>query len=230
MRPTQPRREASVCDDWLAPLPEEKHKLFDSTVAAFEASYSMLSVALDEAFALRRKGTLVRAREQAAVSADLLDRLAARILAALAALEEQARHSRTLPRVVPLNPGFFRGKTAQRTAGWNSLLHRVLLSNRSRFFSKLRALREVVGELVREFREVADEIADGASVHPEVRWQALDCLHYDLNTCLRETVVVLKSFLRALPAEEFEAFHRKLEAPATPWPRRARSPFSRAST
>jgi len=38
------------------------------------------------------------------------------------------------------------------------------------------------------------------------QWQAVDAAHYDLNTCLREAIVLLKSFLMALPNEELEAF------------------------
>jgi hypothetical protein len=47
-------------------------------------------------------------------------------------------------------------------------------------------------------------------VHPESHWEALDSLHYDLNTCLRETIVVLKSFLLGLSPEELDAFCRRL--------------------
>ncbi len=224
------RRKSSVRDDWLARLPDHKRRLFDSIVAELESAYAMLSVALNEALALRSSGALIPAREQAAVTADLFDRLAARTLAALAALENHGRHFGTLPAVSSLNPNFFRGETARRSAAWNNLLHRVLLSSRARFFHKLRSLSDMVEELAQAFREACEEIAEGTCVHPRSRWEEIDCLHYDVNTCLRETMVMLKSFLRVLPAEELEAFGRKLEAQILPGPRRTRARFSRAST
>ena len=44
-----------------------------------------------------------------------------------------------------------------------------------------------------------------------------------MNTCLRETTVVLKSFLCALPSEEVQHLRQKLEpaADSSPLPRRA---------
>jgi len=41
-------------------------------------------------------------------------------------------------------------------------------------------------------------------------WKELEVLGYDLNTCMGETTVVLKSFFCALPADELEAFRQKL--------------------
>jgi hypothetical protein len=67
-------------------------------------------------------------------------------------------------------------------------------------------------------------------VQPSDCWKMLDCLHYDFNTCLRETEVVLKSFLRALPSEQLPAFAAELEAPVPGKRlRRMRPALSRAS-
>lgn len=211
-----PQRARSVREDWVAPLPVEKHRLFEAATDQLEVSYLMLSVTLDEAFARRGEGLLAHAQLHAGVSADLFDRLAARLVAALRALEDHGRHFGTLPNVAALNPEFFRGETAQRMARKSSLLQRVLFSGRSKFFHKLRALAETVEDLQGEFREVAQEIADGASVRPGVSWDALEVLHYDVNTCLRETIVVLKSFLCVLPNEEVQPFWQKLQASGEP--------------
>ena len=212
------QRARTVREDWLAWLPVEQDRLFEATIAQLEASYSMLSVTLNEAFSLREKGTLVHAREQAGVCADLVDRLAGYLLGTLHALEDHGRHFGTLPNVAALKPDFFRGQTAQHIARRSSLLHRVLFSSRSRFFFKLRALLEMVEHLRQQFRNAAEELAEGASIHPGADWLQLDLLHYDLNTCLRETIVVLKSFLCALPGEEVQPFRQKLQAFGD-WPR-----------
>ena len=224
-----PRRARSVREDWLAWLPAEKHRLFDATVNQLEASYSMLSVTLDEAFTHRSQGALIHAWVQAGVSADFFDRLAASLLLTLRALEHHGRHFGTLPNVAPLNAEFFRGTTAQRTARMSSLLQKVLFSIRSKFFHKLRALAEMVEDLRTEFRQAAEEIADGASVRPVADWEALDVLHYDLNTCFRETIVMLKCFLCALPNEEIPPFRQKLQASEHLFPSGTRAHAPRGS-
>jgi len=201
-----------VREQWSARLPEQKKRLFDSVVETLEVSYMMGSVALDQALALRGQGALIHAREETAMAGELIERLAERLLAALGALAEHGRHLGPLPDVLPLNADFFRGELARHIAEWNSLMHHVLLSTRSRFFHKVRSLDDAVEGLAHEFRLTADEIAEGTSVHPESHWASLDALHFDLNTCLRETIVVLKSFLCRLPAEQVEEFERQLAA------------------
>jgi hypothetical protein len=215
----------TVRQNWIASLPHEKHSLFEQITRNWEVCYVMLSISLDEGLGLRSHGSPVRARQCAANSAEFLQGLAAQLQAALTAMEGHGHHFGTLPSVAPLNSSFFRGETAQRGASWNSLLHRVLLSDRSRFFHKLRTLGGIVEELAEEFLEQVEELVEGSLAHPAAAWEALECLHYDLNTSLRETAVVLKSFLHALPDEELIAFHSKLEAAAqTSTLRRRRAP------
>lgn len=202
--------QRAVREQWCAQLPEAQRRLFDSLVNELEASYNMLSISLDEAFAQRSRGRLVRAREGAAVAAELFDRLSLGLLAALGAVGEQSQQAGRLPDVTPLNPEFFRCDWAQRAAAWNHLVHLVLRGARSRFQHKLRVLDGTVENLAGEFREAAQEISEGASVRPAIHWQSLDSMHYDVNTCLRETIVLLKSFLHLLPADHLDAFARCL--------------------
>ena len=220
----------AVREDWFSWLPAEKDGVFDAAKAELEPFYAMLSVMLNEAFSLRDQGALAHAREQAGISAELCDRFAARLLGALRAIEEHGRHYGTLPHVVPLNPEFFRGDTAQHIARKSGLLSKVLFSSRSKVFHKLHAVGEAIEELRTEFRETAEELLEGAAVHPASCWGSLEVLHYDLNTCLRETLVMLRSFVRALPDEEAQAFRQKLRALARAAPavrHRRRSLFRR---
>jgi hypothetical protein len=41
-------------------------------------------------------------------------------------------------------------------------------------------------------------------------WAEVDADHYDLNTCMREAIVVFKSFLIALPESQLAAFQNAL--------------------
>jgi hypothetical protein len=56
----------------------------------------------------------------------------------------------------------------------------------------------------------------------------MERLHYDVNTCLRETQVMLKSFLRALPSQQLDSFEERLRAPRPASPSRLQLRFSRA--
>ena len=126
----------------------------------------------------------------------------------------RARQIARLPAVEPLKMGFFRGNTAQTAASWNGIVHHVSFGDRSRFFHKVRILGDTLRRVEREFSRAAGEICEGVKSSANLR--ILDCLHYDFNTCLRETEVVLKSFLRALPDDQLPAFSADLGSPVTP--------------
>ncbi len=204
------RRTASVQEDWVAWLPEEKDHLFDATLNDLEICYSILSVTLDDAFDLCRQGKLAPAREQARMFADLFDRLAGRLRGILRSLYEHSRQFGTFPNTAPLRPGFFRSDRAQQVARANNLLSVVRFRARTRFFRKLGALEEIVAGLQREAREIALEIAEGLAISWQKPWRGLEVLDYDLNTSLRETTIVLKSFFCVLPIEELPAFRQRV--------------------
>jgi hypothetical protein len=182
-------------------LPGEKRELFDGIVRRWELSYAMMSVALDDALSLRASGKLVCARQQVSTAAQLAERFAELMISSCTMLAHKARNVEDLPLVEPLNAEFFRGHIGLSAASWSGILHSVLRSDRSRFLNKLRILSGTLERLKREFHQAANAIyADSLAISGA--WSTLDCSHYDFNTCLRETEVVLKSFLRALPSED----------------------------
>ncbi|MGH9717354.1 MAG: hypothetical protein ACRD4R_11595 [Candidatus Acidiferrales bacterium] len=210
-------------------LPRDKSELFDTVVSRWECVYAMMSVALDDALSLRSRGELVCARLQVAVAADLLETLAASLSASCCTIQRRGRAVSELPAVRPLNSRFFRGNNAQSAASWNEIIHHILFRGRSRFFHKVRILSRMLKELEREFQEAAEDIAKGLDTQPIASWLTLDDLHYDFNTCLRETEVVLKSFLRALPAEQLPGLARDLDAAPAAKPLRAKPRLSGAT-
>jgi hypothetical protein len=212
MRAPSPARRTAI-DDWIAALPREKNQIFEKTVRDWECSYAMMSVSLDEALARRARGELVCAQQQVAITSELLLRLNGMLVVACGAMAECGKGVGELPVVQPLHTDFFRGDTAQSAASWNSLLHNVLLGHRSRFFHKLRILATTIGRLGDEFEQIAGDIAAGTCVDPGSSWKQLDSLHFDLNTCLRESEIILKSFLRALPGNQLSAFEAEMSRP-----------------
>lgn len=203
----------SVSDDWIAALPRDKRQTFDLLVGSWESLYAMMSVSLDDSLTLRARGELVCARQQMLVTAELFNRISLMLISFCETVERHSRHLSRFPCVKPLNTNFFRGNKAQQAASWNRILHGILVGDRSRFHHKVRILSETLQRLAQDFQGAAAEIAEGSQARPAEAWKALDCIHYDFNTCLRENEVLLKSFLRALPLENLAAFELEMGIP-----------------
>jgi hypothetical protein len=90
------------------------------------------------------------------------------------------------------------------------LLSFLILRGRTRFFRKLGALEQMVADLNKDAHRVVGEMAEGNSLRMLKQWRRLEILHYDLNTCLCETTVVLKSFFCVLPGDELKEFRTRL--------------------
>jgi len=204
------QRSRTVREDWFAWLPNEMDQLFDATRHDLESSNFILSISLDEALSLCKGGQFDSAKERVTVIAGLFDRLAVRVGHVLRTIKDHGAHFGTLPNVKPLSPSNFRGATAQRVAIMNNLLAKVVFRERTRFFHKLYSIGEIVDDLQEEARAILAGISDGASQFPDRAFQLLEVLGYDLNTCMGETTIILKSFFCALPPEELETFRAKL--------------------
>jgi hypothetical protein len=199
-----------VHEDWFAWIPNEMDQLFDATRHELESSDVILSVSLDEALSLCKGGQFDSAKERAIVIVGLFDRLALRISHVIRTIKDHGSHFGTLPNVKPLSASNFRGANAQRISLMNNLLAKVLFRERTRFLHKLYSLAEIVEDSQKEAHAVVDGMSGSVSQFPDHAWQQLEVLGYDLNTCMGETTVILKSFFCALPPEELEAFREKL--------------------
>ena len=204
------QRSRTVREDWSAWIPNEMDQLFDTTRQELESSNFILSISLDEALALCKGGEFDSARDRVTIIAGLFDRLALRVGHVVDSIRDHGVHFGTLPNVRPLSASNFRGSTAQKIARMDGLLARVLFRERTRFFHKLQALGEIVEDLHTEARAILAGIAEGASELPGKAFELLEILGYDLNTCMGETTILLKSFFCALPSDELESFRHKL--------------------
>jgi hypothetical protein len=68
----------------------------------------------------------------------------------------------------------------------------------------------MVEDLAEDYLLCAADLYDEAAVDPAKMWELVDAYHYDLNTCLRETIVLLKSFLIVLPGSQIGAFQQSI--------------------
>jgi len=200
-----------VRDDWRAWLPECKAQLNDNCIKELETLYIMLSVSLDEAMELRRKGSLGKSYEAVEVARVLCGRFVHSLELVLLGMHRHAKRFGLVPNAVPLDPENFLGSRGQRTARLTMLLSHVLFTQRSRFIHKVMTLQEMVNNLERDFCEAVEDLIAGFHTNYNRQWDALDHCHFDLNTCLRETFVLLKSFLMVLPEEQIPAFEEELQ-------------------
>jgi hypothetical protein len=201
----------TVCDDWIASLPREKMQIFHTVVRGWESSYAMVSISLSESLSLRSRGELIGARQQLIVCDELLARCAVVLIEGCQVILNRGRRISNVPQVLPLNSEFFKGQTAQSAASWNEFLHRVLFADRSRFLQKVKILSETLENIAGVFHMETAELASGRTVQPNESWKTLESYHYDFNTCLREAEVLLKSFLRALPADQIPDFAAEMD-------------------
>ena len=201
-------RGRSVQQDWRTCLPEEKALIFQEHEHDLESLYYMFSVSLNEAIELKLTGLPAQAMGAIRVSSELCARLTRPLAGTLRALHDHAKHYGTVPNAAPLDPENYHGPRGQRSARMSGLLDRVLFSHRLQFLHKVNTLEEMVEDLDRDFRSVADNLAGGLYPDPERGWHEVDAGHYDLNTCLRETIVLLKSFLVVLPSGQLGDFEK----------------------
>ena len=207
-------RTGSVSQDWRSPLSAEKSVTYLHTLRLFETSYAMFSINLDEALGLRRIGRLDKAYLALSVTPALCKRLSNHVQVLLRALLVHAKHFRTTPNLSPLDPENFQQAVSRRAAHFNRLFSHLVLTQRSQFLHKISTLLELIEDLDTAFSAAAADLNDLHSLQPDQDWEILDCSHYDINTCLRETIVLLKSFLLALPDEQFVEFNAALQQQA----------------
>jgi len=201
-----PLRSGSVSQDWRSPLFGDKSYTYLQILHRLETSYAMFSVNLDEALGLRCDGRVAKAQQVLSVSSALCQRLTSPLNSLLHSMLLHARHSGTAPNLASLDPHNFQNCHSQRVARFNNVFSKLLFTRRSQFLYKISTLTELVEELTGNFLASSEEILAGDSLDSDRHWDVLDASHYDLNTCLRETVVLFKSFLHALPESQLQEF------------------------
>jgi hypothetical protein len=201
----------SVEVDWFGDLPEAQMTAFRSHSNELEASFGIFSVSLDEAISLHASGSVTESFDLAVLMSSLCQRFINLVDGTLRLLGEHSKHHGTTPSVAPLNPADFSSPRGQRAALASSLWHRALFSQHAQFLSKIRTLAALVASLGADIRVTAEELAShGAAVDSASLWSAVSTEYCDLNTCLRETLIMLKCFLRVLPDEQLLQFDKTM--------------------
>jgi hypothetical protein len=166
----------------------------------------MFSVALNESIALNRSGAGEDVRQGIGIVGELCAALALRITAVLHTMRQFSRHFGIAPNLAWLEASNFHSEQGQRAARHSNLVSHVLLSERSQFLNKVTTLEEIVDSLGDEVIDVSRQISVDKTSYSSRLWRFLDLSYFDLNTCLRETDILLKSFLLVLPDDQLEMF------------------------
>jgi hypothetical protein len=204
------QHHADVQEDWAAWLPEETAQVFDLLRNELAVSCVILGVILNDALSASPDGGPAATPQLAVLFAGLFDRLVHHLGIVLTALEEHSRTCGTHPNAAPLRPEYFRSERARQVALMAQIRSRFSVSRGSMFGLKLAAIRKVISGLQRQARSETREIASGQLPSGRDNWVRLEVLQYDLNTCLQETTVILKSFFCALPGSEVPLFRNRL--------------------
>jgi len=201
----------SVQRDWIGWLPECKQDTFDRHARELEARYLILSVTLDDAIRLYNHGSEFQALQDISLVPALCGRLTLYLECMLGSLEAWVSDDTLIPNVVPLDPANFLRRHDKYLARKCCLLSRILLTQRSGFLFKSNVLREMVCYLGKDFCALAEILLAGTAraACPKL-WSGLDTGHFDLNTCLRETLIMLRCFLRVLPEIQVLGFQNNL--------------------
>jgi len=200
------RRYNSVQQDWRAILPLAKAISFSKHTEELENAFVMFSVALDESIAINHSGGEESACKGISLVGELCAPLALRITAILHALRQFSRHFGIVPNLALLEVSNFHSEQGQRAARHSNLVSHVLLSERSRFLNKVNTLEEIVDALGDEVIDVCLRLSGVQTLYFPQLWRSLDLSYFDLNTCLRETNILLKSFLFVLPDDQLAMF------------------------
>lgn len=198
----------SVEADWFGSLPAAKMQAFIRHSKELESPYLMFSVVLDEAISLRKSDSRKDSLKDVVLASTLCVRLIERLKDMLSSLAEHSREHGTAPNITWFDPAAFLTPGARHSAGKGLLAKADPSSPQERFLQKVHALELLVDNIGSDFCTMAKELAlsPARAMEAASLWEALDASHFDLNTCLRELIVMLKCFFRALPMEQLQMF------------------------
>jgi hypothetical protein len=197
---------SSVEVDWAGCLPAAQSNLFQSHSNELEVSFGMFSVSLDEAVGLHKSGYVAKSFEVLPLVSSLCERLTRHLQDMLGAVEAHVKKYGTTPSVAGLRPADYRSRRGLRGA-LADMLSNGTRSQKARFIGKVHEVSLMVGDIGWSVCAIAQDLAvDGMILPSEAQWLEMSNGYFDLNTCLRESLVMLKCFLRVLPDDEVIRF------------------------
>ncbi len=210
MRGASPHQNAgvSVDVDWYGTLLPGHLQAFITHSKELESPYLMFSIVLDEAISLRNASLQSDSLNYVVLASSLCVRLMHRLKDMLASLAAHCDGHSLQPSVAAFQPETFLTMTGRFSARTRLLFNLVPCSQQTPFLAKIFDLETIVDNVGCSFCSAAETLTTsiGRAFDDEFLWEAIDAGHFDLNTCLRELLVMLKCFFRVQPVEQVEIF------------------------
>jgi hypothetical protein len=202
---------SSVDVDWRGELPIAQRHAFEAYTEEFEGLYLMFGISLDEAISLHESSWLSKSFQVVALTSELCAGLTTSLENMLRSLAEHCRENGTNPTVAPLHPSDFSNVWSKLMASRSLIWHNALPTRTAQFQNKIRSLRSMIRHARQDLSTVAEALAiEGIVVDSSDLWAVMNSAHFDLNTCMRESFILLKCFLRVLPDVELRAFQENV--------------------
>jgi hypothetical protein len=208
----QPHTLTAVQQDWIAWIPCQSLELFEQVREELDGSCVALAVILNEALDDQSRASSNIDPEMALLFAGLFERLADRLASVLDALEQHGRAHGTRANATPLRASDFRSAHARLTAYMDQWRQFWPATGYAMFHAKIESMHRIVSTLRQQAQQEVSAITGGQARNTQAHWRRLEPLQDDLNTCLQETTIVLKSFFCAIPASEVPLFRDRLAA------------------
>jgi hypothetical protein len=209
-----PSHGTDVQIDWFSDLAEAKSTVFQKHSRELECSYLMFSVSLNEAIGLHKNRFIQKSLELVGITAPLCERLSTALENVLRSLSSYCSAHGTDPSVSPLSLTDFQSDRSRLMVLKSLVRHRTLVRHTAQFQNKIRTLREIVDGALADFSSTSHILAtEGVLADRGELWLTMDQDHFDLNTCLRESLIVFKCFLQVLPSVELGRFEDMLTRP-----------------
>ena len=203
------RNERAVRRDWELLLTPKGQSLYKSISGRVHGQLELAELTYDEAFEVRRLGSLEEAKQLLDVGFRVIETFAPTMLRLLSAMATFSRMVSAMAPIKPLRPQAFRLPQIVSLAYLNQLLHQFLVSTSERFRLRVYVLGRGFGMATRFLLSSTRRIADGAT-DADHEWDQIDAIRDDFQTLTDESLESLRVLLTSLAGQDRESLLERL--------------------
>jgi hypothetical protein len=206
------RNETKVQNEWQTLLSPTSEKAFLQTRDQIERNSSMVGVAIDEAFEIRKLGDLDEAIRFLDTGGDVIERFTPNLLSLLKVMIRFSRMMSAISPITPILPHDFHLAELTNLVHLNRILHQILVSARQRFRLKLYILGKGVSIASRYLLQGIKNVVTHRSADDQ-EWDEIAKINHDFQTLSRESIQSLRTLLEGLSTDAAKQLARTLCLP-----------------
>lgn len=203
------RNERAVRRDWELLLTPKGQSLYQSISGRMQGQLELADVTYDEAFEVRRLGSLEEAKQLLDVGFRVIETFAPSMLRLLSAMATFSRMVSAMAPVRPLRPQAFRLAQIVSLAYLHQVLHQFLVSTSERFRLRLYVLGRGFGMATRFLLASTRRIAGGAA-DADREWNQIEAIRDDFQTLTDESLESLRVLLTSLAVQDRESLLERM--------------------